>query len=526
MILSIRMEVYKLYIHSTERNKPDYGHPIAAFGTQAVSPINVVILFGQRMAQELVDTITNMNLGGMSIVLNDRALDRAYRRQVAEIFHTRTSGQNRFLLVDQVLALHLALKQNTDRLPVMLKCTLPYTSYQPFLRDGGPTADEMFCGRVSELATITDPNGACVVYGGRQLGKTALLQRAESLSIKPDRKSYAAYCSILKLTSEEEVVKKILHDIIDKPYMKPLKLTECTTLQALCDQFSRLLDTGVINNMLLLIDEADSFLYAISPDKYEPIRPLVELKRMSQNRFKFVLAGLHNVCRAKNATSDNGLFGQLGQPLCVKPLSPTDALQLISRPLRYLGFQVDRFPHLETILTNTNYYPGILQFFGYTLVQTLTSQYGKYYRSTNGNPPFTLQKDQLGAIMSSTDLNNSIKDKFRWSLELDERYFMLARCITMLYYENQDDPNAEQRGFAVTDIMKLASDFEIICLAQETKVSCINLLDEMVAMGILSCPDTVEKRYRLRRRSFLNIIGSDMNALFDEIIENNKEVNA
>ena len=26
--------------------------------------------------------------------------------------------------------------------------------------------------------TIIDPNGACVVYGGRQLGKTALLERA------------------------------------------------------------------------------------------------------------------------------------------------------------------------------------------------------------------------------------------------------------------------------------------------------------------------------------------------------------
>ena len=57
-----------------------------------------------------------------------------------------------------------------------------------------------------------------------------------------------------------------------------------------------------------------------------------------KNKFKFVLAGVHNVCRAKNATRNNGVFGQLGEPLCIKPLSPTDALQLISRPLRYLGF--------------------------------------------------------------------------------------------------------------------------------------------------------------------------------------------
>lgn len=186
----MKEEVYKLSIRETDRNMPDYRHPIAKFGTQAASPLYVVVLFGKRMAQELVDIVNNLNLGGMSIVLIDYALDLAYRRQVAEIFHTRTSGQNSFLLVDQVLGLHLALHQDTERLPILLKCTLPYTNYQPFLRDGGPTADEMFCGRVSELSTIIDPNGACVVYGGRQLGKTALLQRAESLSLKLDKKAY------------------------------------------------------------------------------------------------------------------------------------------------------------------------------------------------------------------------------------------------------------------------------------------------------------------------------------------------
>lgn len=522
----MKEEVYRLCIRETDRNMPDYRHPIAKFGTQAASPLYVVVLFGKRMAQELVDIVNNLNLGGMSIVLIDYALDLAYRRQVAEIFHTRTSGQNSFLLIDQVLGLHLALHQDTERLPILLKCTLPYTNYQPFLRDGGPTADEMFCGRVSELSTIIDPNGACVVYGGRQLGKTALLQRAESLSLKPEKKVYAAYCSIYELTTEAEVVHQIMGELNSKPAIRALKLKDCDTIKALCDQFRELINTNAINNMLLLIDEADAFLHAISSAKYEQIRPLVDLKRVTHNRFKFVLAGLHNVCRAKNATADNGLFGQLGQPLCVKPLSPTDALQLISRPLRYLGFQVARFPHLETILTNTNYYPGILQFFGYTLVETLTSQYGKYYRSTNGNPPFTLQKDQLGSIISSADLSASIKKKFRWSLELDDRYFMLARCITMMYHENQDDPNAEQLGFSVDSIMKQTESLDMVCLNSENKVGYINLLDEMVDMGILSCPDPKGKRYRLRRRSFLNYIGADMNALLDEIIECNKEANA
>lgn len=515
-----RQEVFHLNIEPVARNMPDYIHPISAFGTQIKSPLNVVVLYGKNMAQELVDTISSLNIGGMSIVLIDYPLDRSVRRQIAEIFHTKMSGMNPFLLIDQVLALHLALHQDTERLPVMLKCSLPYTYYQPFVRDGGPTADEMFCGRASELATIIDPNGACVVYGGRQLGKTALLERAQSLFAKPEAKAFAVYSSILKLKSEEAVVERLITDI---KRMTKIKVTDCTTLRDLCAQIDAMFRNGTISSMLLLVDEADDFLASISGDDYLPLQPLVDLKRESKNQFKFVLAGLHNVCRAKNATARNGIFGQLGQPLCVKPLSPTDALQLISRPLRYLGFQVDRYPHLETILTNTNYYPGILQFFGYTLVQTMTSQYGKYYRAVDGNPPYTLKKEQLGAILNSADLNNSIKDKFRWSLELDPRYFMLARCIAMLYYENNGEPTSSQLGFSVEQIMDMVAVLEIHCLENETIMNVTNLLDEMVDMGILSRPNETEKRYRLRRKSFINIIGADVDTLLNDIVMNNGE---
>jgi len=41
--------------------------------------------------------------------------------------------------------------------------------------------------------------------------------------------------------------------------------------------------------------------------------------------------------------------------------------------------------------------------------------------------------------MSQADLNNSIKEKFRLSLELDPRYFMLARCIALLYHQYENE---------------------------------------------------------------------------------------
>lgn len=519
-----REDVFKIEVKQTAKSMADYRHPIAAFGTQVRSPINAIMLFGNYTEKQLVDTVSSLDLGGVSIVLLDRPIDAASRRLIGEIFHTQTSGQNPFLLIDQVLILYLALHQITERMPAMLKCTMPYSTYQPFVRDGGSTADEMFCGRTQELATILDPNGACVVYGGRQLGKTALLERAESRCSKPENKAFAVYTTIIRIMEEKEVVDTIVSDINKKVDGK-IELPKCNSLKDLCTALGKLFRSKQITSMLLLIDEVDDFLASIADEAYRPIQPLVDLKRETKNNFKFVIAGLHNVCRAKNATKDNGIFGQLGTPLCIKPLSPTDALQLISRPLRYLGFQIDRYPHLETILTNTNYYPGILQFFGYMLVETLTGQYAKYYHAADGNPPFTLQDEQLGAVMNSSDLNKSIKDKFRWSLELDQRYFMIARCITMLYhYYDEDRKIGTWQGFPVDEIMQMAEEYKIHCLKNESKKNYISLLDEMVEMGILGKPDEDRDLYRLRRNSFVDIIGENFDTLEADIISNNEEV--
>lgn len=507
-------EIFQLSIKPTTKSMADYRHPIAVFGTQAKPYLNVINLFGNYTERQLVDTVSSLDLKDISIVLMvDQPFDVAGRRLVGELFHTQTTGQNPFLLIDRVLFLYLAMLQETERLPAMLKCTLPYTTYQPFVRDGGSTSDEMFCGRTQELATIIDPNGACVVYGGRQLGKTALLERAESRCSKPDRNEFAVYSTIIRIDNEADVVETLISDIVRKTNEK-VKLTKCGTLKDMCTQIGQMFQTGAISTMHLLIDEVDCFLASIADNAYRPIQPLVDLKRETKNKFKFVLTGLHNVCRAKNATKDNGIFGQLGTPLCIKPLSPTDALKLLSRPLNYLGFQIDRYPHLETILTNTNYYPGILQFFGYMLVETLTGQYTKYYRAADGNPPFTLQDEQLGAVMNSADLNKSIKDKFRWSLELDPRYFMIARCITLLYHMYKEDRSAGTwMGFKVQDIFEIAEYYTIHCLEKESIDSFTILLDEMVDMGILSQP--LNGVYRLRRSSFVDIIGES-----EEILEN------
>ena len=496
-------EHFLLEMRRERRNQSDYPHPIAMFGTQARSPLDVIVLHGNRSAREIVNQVTKARVNGMSVVIVDSGLTLQTRRQVAEIFHTSKSKISPFVLIDQVLALHLALHQETERLPILLKCTLPFTYYQPFIRDGGATADEMFSGRESELRTIIDPQGATVVYGGRQLGKTALLERAEGLRHDPENGRLAVLVNIQQCMSEESFVKEIVRTIRRKTN---LVLQECDDIDSLCEQIRKALDGNDTNSLLLLIDEADNFLNSISSDKYMPIKPMVDLKRERSSEFKFVLAGLHNVVRYKNATADNGIFGQLGQPLCVKPLKPADALRLMSRPLGYLGFDVKRYPHIETILTNTNYYPGILQFFGYELVDTMTKQYGQYYQASRGNPPYELTQEQLGSIMNSRGLNDSIREKFLLSLRLDPRYLALARCVALITYENEGDTASELEGISVAETLTCAKEWDVESLLDETVGSTEILMDEMVDMGILAKGEG--NGYRLRMHRFLSIIGS------------------
>lgn len=500
--------LFRLGVAPSPKNASDgFAHPIAAFGTRMAPTLPVVCVYGGKTSRQLVDLACGCNLNEPFLLLANYPLSEQNRREIGEYFHAeKNANQKPFLMVDQVLILFLATLEENQRLPALLQCALPYTIYQPFTGGNDITPDEMFCGRVQELARIRD-GSAKLVYGGRQLGKTALLQRTASLKHDPKNRNFALVVSILDIATEQEVLKKI----VARGREQEIPLDPCDSFSALCDQVRRQLRGGGINEFHLLIDEVDCLMEAISGQRYQPLKPLVELNR-EEPRFKFTLAGLHNVRRAFRSVNDpNSIFGQMGQPLCVRPLSPADALKLLTRPLHYLGFRFGETTHMETILTKTNYYPGILQFSGYTLASTLTTHYRSYYNSQN-NPPFPLTREQLASIINDTKLNPIIREKICLTLDLDPRYYMLARCIAVLCHLEP-----EKDGYTLHQIRQVAEEFcPVCCLAGLTDGEYRALLDELEDMGILLHQ---EKRnaYSFLRRSFLEVIGPDLDKLYEEI---------
>ena len=79
-VVGKREEMWQLSVKPTARSLADYLHPIAAFGTQMKSPLQIIFLYGSHTPQQLVDTVTSMNLGTMSIVFVDQPIDAAARR--------------------------------------------------------------------------------------------------------------------------------------------------------------------------------------------------------------------------------------------------------------------------------------------------------------------------------------------------------------------------------------------------------------------------------------------------------------
>lgn len=483
-------------------------HPIAKFGTKLES-LSVIILYGSGNPEKIVSSIMERE-PGTSILLMDYHISKNVRSQFAKSFRTHGRQDKYFLLVDRVLALFLTLKDTSGRLSTLLQCTLPYTSCIPFTKGSGYVAPEMFYGRERELADIRSPEGSSIVYGGRQLGKTSLLRRAETLEHNPDKLKFAVYSDLTAngLTkafedgfSEPDFVSGIIHSVNAKV---PGLLDESNTLQAMCGNIEALISGKKAASFMLLLDEADAFLDSIRGENYEPLLPLVNLRKSTEHKFRFVLAGLHNVMRAKKYAADNNPLGQLGYALCIRPLSPFEAQRLLLEPLEYLGFRIDPERHLETILTATNYYPGVIQYFGYTLLEKFTDRCINS-GSDEITPPFPVDDSLLGSVIASQELTEAATHTLRLSLSLD-KYFMLGQCIAYLYYSGGGEISGAFRGFSVSEIIEADSELTQ-CMAGESYEAYDAMLREMSDMGILS--RLSNGSYRFRRQSFVKSIWPD-----------------
>ena len=495
-----------------KKNRALYDHPIAEMGTALSSELSVIELFGSMQPESIVAEVRKINPRRMPIVLLNGALSLPQRRQLASLFLKEGNAANPFILIDWVLLLHLATKLPEERMATMLACSLPYTGIKQLfsLNSSAPIADEMYIGRTKELAALMDMKGPVIVYGGRQLGKTALLMRAKNRFHAPDEGDYAVFVNAKDCISEEIFVRHIATELseagIDIPFPR--------SVAALCEGLRAWLRSNS-KRLILFVDESDQILASMAKkNNYAALTHLEDVCRFAENRFKFVFAGLHNVFLAANDA--NTIFGHFGQPLCVKPLAWVDAYNLLARPLRYMGFDLSEDVVLR-LLINTNFYPGVVHFIGSEILAMLTSSYATHYNSAS-HPPYVLTEKQLGAIMNSSNLINSIEERIRMTLHVDADYLNLARFVALLYYLDSDPQN---HGFSIESIFECDASLGLNKLADMNREYCASLLSELCDMSILV---EANGHYRFRQRRLLSIIGKNADEIISQLASS-KEAN-
>ena len=493
-INSMNQKSYTVTFTEPIKARESYPHPFAIFGTEIFARgLEIIYLGSSRKYDNIAQVLTDMTADRGTICFMNHAMTLPERRNLAKVMKLTPNLKN-IIVIDKVMALYLARFDDANRGKKMLQTALPFARVQPYTA-GGFVAPEMFIGRSEELDQIRDMSGPVFVYGGRQLGKSALLRQVRSIEHIPAQLNYAFFIDLKNLDSES-TLKKIVYELQNAKL-----IGEVQTWQEFSLEMHKLLDgklRGVYkpNKLLLLMDESDTFLSG--KDSEQAIDILRELLVAFSGQFKFVLAGLHKVIRFEQ----NSSFGNLNH-ISVLPFKPADAMELLVKPMSYLGFRIIDDSLISAIFSRTNYYPGSIQYYCKMLVDAVGNNYTKQKFDVSKNPPYTLDDDYLKNMLGNREFQEEINQKFQITLHLDDDnyYEILALAVAMIYYEAN-----RPVGVDLTEIKNVCLMCGVDKITKLTDTELTSLLDEMVALNLLRRTDG---KFEFNRYAFWHMMGTE-----------------
>ena len=493
----------------------DYPHPIGAYGSEMLRKgLNVFFLFGNQEADTMDSAIRRLitsSVEGASVILADTQLSLADKKKLAKTIKQGKQNLAPYLILDRVMMLHLAEQPKVERWNVFLKCSLPFHYLNPFTENSTlEICPDMFIGRRQELDQVLSPSGANIIYGGRQLGKTALLHHARRLSDHRSIGQWAVFVD-LKPESAESAANTIYQKLQDEGFLpennKKIDWTE------LAREITKRIRTGKpepVSSFLLLLDEADNFLLDSQSNDYLPVVRLKQIQVDTENRFKFVLAGLHNVIKFyDNTAGGNSAIAHLGT-VTIKPLPFREASELLEKPLSYLGFRLKSkdVSLIAQILSSTNYYPGLIQFYASRLVRSVCQG---NYGNVNDKPPYLLQESQILQLLKDPEFVENIREKFMITLGIDQNekgyYNTLAHILAYCYYNMPEDAS---RGYSTEQVHSMCKELDIHSVACLKPDQVTTLLKELTTLNVLRMTETDGiKRFVFNRTSFRHMLGDE-----------------
>lgn len=484
----------------------NYNYPVPAFGSLGETDgFRIVYIFGAYDAERLVEIFNNIGDEKHTLIILDYALKESARRRLALLVKGKANCKI-FAVLDRVVLKYLYDNYSEQTITKqLLHIIMPFAYYQPYVADSSkPMPSELFIGRKEELKKIKDVNGVNIVYGGRQLGKSALLMKAKKDIDKNESGDRAVYIDI-KGRNYTETALKISEELVIADILEKKEITSDWRELAMSIRMRLKDEDKPIHYFLLLLDEADAFLDSCKYVQYKPFDALKDIQAVGEGRFKFVVAGLRDVLRFEHeaALNDNSVLPQLSS-MTVKPFKYAEAKELLEYPLSYLGFRfrddVETDTLVSAILSHTNSFPGMLQLYCTKLIEAMKNGYAGYKEA--GTPPYYVSEDHIKKVLGEDNLQEEIRQKFFITLTVgSDNYYLLIAMITAYLYKNDE-------GICVTpnDVLTFAKDFEIKDIAALSPEKVAALMEEMRELNVLQ--HNGEHGYRFTHFSFFQMMGT------------------
>ena len=496
-------------------------HPIAEFGSMMyANGLQIAVIDNASDQEDLYRTI-NANLRSMNkdipvLMIVDTAIHLDVRRQLAKMFMSSLRIYS-FIILDRVMALNIAEERKSSRWNTLLCCAVPFQPLNPYSDDpNDEIPKEMFFGRVREINDIINTKTATLVYGGRQLGKTALLHQARNLSTNVHQKKWASYVAI-KDKKVSEAAQIIGDTLLNNPRERFFFTSNRKTwtwnilMSAIRERLTYVADCK--EEFFLLIDEADAFLKDSAKRGYTELEDLLQIVTDTNNRFRFVLAGLRDVVRFhRGANANNSIVSKFKQ-LPIKPLDFKDARQLLVKPLSYLGytFSDEEGDVIAQILHSTNYFPGIIHFYAHKLIEKKQESF-----NSSSSPTFKLDRNDLLLLLKDKKFLELRKSRLEITLELDEKedkyYNTLALLLSYYNYESVAEKGKNYSLYGATPLALLDCAKSIEKNARISKLSedqLTAILEELCDLYILrgTPDDEGVVHYDFARTAFADMLG-------------------
>jgi hypothetical protein len=475
---------------------------IPAFGSQRSGQYHVLAATRTVTLDEIAQFIESKGISAEPvIVLLVQRMSAAERVEFWKFSHSRRLT---LLAIDEVVMLYVAAQlsdvASETRLRRMMRVTLPYTCANPYIQAMQPPAPEMFFGREDTIVELLRPGGSAIIYGGRQMGKSSILQQVRR-RFAAQSGQHAWYhvldsADVETLPYDTLVARFWNHIAEDLVRAKLIAATDSNPQGAI----RNLLNADPNLRLMLILDEADKFIDRDSERDFGLFRELRELVYQSGERFRVLIAGLANVQRY--ALMPNFPLTQLGTPAQIKVMETIDAVRMVRAPLAAMGFTFDDMGSINRILAYTNRHPGLIQVFCYHLAMHLNR------RIASGEivgPGYQINDRDISATYEKREVRQEIVERFNMTLRLDPHYPVIAYGLIM--------QGVVLREFSLPEAAEIGRQFwpeEFGDGMSNSKLRAI--LDEMVGLGVLVAShnlSTGENLYRLASTNVLRLLGSE-----------------